>query len=81
MHKKSTEIFSSEKERATNFRPLFYQNEKTRLSFSIYNSMSRLPEYKIQKDTQRKRTEIAAKIKKEITVLTNHVRSGCKRIK
>ena len=43
--------------------------------------MSRLPEYKIQKDTQRKRTEIAAKIKKEITVLTNHVRSGCKRIK
>ena len=30
----------------------------------------RFPEYKIQKNTQRKRTEMAAKIKKEITALS-----------
>ena len=78
MHKKLKENYQVKKEERQTSDHCFTRSRKVSqptkkldcpLVFTV-KKLLRFPEYKIQKNTQQKRTEIVAKIKKEITALS-----------
>ena len=81
MHKKSKENYQvkkKKKERQTSdhcfIRSRKISQPTKKLDCPLVFTVKKLlqfPEYKIEKNTQRKRTEMAAKLKKEITALSS----------